>query len=89
MGVQSEERSMLDRREFIGTAGVLIALPAASLIPAAPVAAAVTGSRLFGDWSVDDQWMGLPRYAEPIGCGRPAAAQPPAVEPVDAMFVEF
>jgi hypothetical protein len=82
----------LDRRGFLGGAGgavVAATLPAWSLVPAGPVAAAVTGPELVGDWSIDDQWSGYPRYAEAIGGGRPEPARPPEVHLADAPFIPF
>lgn len=79
-------RLELDRREFI--AGVASAagtalIPAPSLAAATPVATAVTGPKL-ADWSIDDAFGLFPRYAEPIGYGRPCGAHGPA-EPLDAL----
>jgi hypothetical protein len=75
----------LDRREFMGTAVAAAVLPAAALVPEAKAA---TTRALPDDWSIDDQWSGYPRYAEPIGIGRMERSDPPRVKPVDAQFVD-
>jgi len=77
-----------DRREFLGAAVATAALPVASLLPAGPVAAAVTGPERIADWTIDDQWTGYPRYAEAIGCGRPRQSfDKPRIGPADEPFV--
>jgi hypothetical protein len=84
------ESGACDRREFIGAAVAAATLPAASLIPAGPVAAAVAGPVPLSDWTIDDQWMGYPRYAEPIGCGRPQqSVGRPRVHPADEPFIPY
>jgi hypothetical protein len=82
--------SAFDRREFLGAAVATALLPATALIPAGPVAAAVTGPAPLADWTIDDQWMGYPRYAEAIGCGRPRQSlQKPKIHPADLPFVPY
>lgn len=84
------EFGAFDRREFIGAAVAAATLPAASLIPAGTVAAAVAGPAPLSDWTIDDQWMGYPRYAEPIGYGRPRqSVSKPNVHPADEPFIPY
>ncbi|HEY8520974.1 MAG TPA: twin-arginine translocation signal domain-containing protein [Gammaproteobacteria bacterium] len=73
----------LTRREFIG--GVAAAVGAAAL----PLGASAHGARPAdgaADWTIDDQWTGYPRPAEPIAprAGAPALL---AVAPADRGFV--
>jgi hypothetical protein len=79
--------SALDRREFLSAAAATVLTPALSLVPAGPVAAAVSGPQLWADWHVDDQWSGFPRYGEPIGFGRRDAVARPQVHPADEPFI--
>jgi hypothetical protein len=69
----------IDRREFLGAAGGVFAAaftPLASIVPAGPVAAAVSGPELLNDWTIDDMWGVNPRYADAIGYGRVLHAGP-------------
>lgn len=73
----------LDRRTLLAAAAACI--PAAALIPVAP--ATVQIPKPLGDWSIDDQWSGYPRYADDVGPGKPANAIRLNVHPADAAFI--
>jgi hypothetical protein len=83
----------VDRRTFLGVAGVACgALAAAAWLPAGlaaalprtPAAAAVSAA--LADWTIDDQWGVWPRYAEPIGYASPHMAQAMPRDGADALF---
>lgn len=78
------------RREFFGQV-VLVAggIAASAVFPwrAAEAGSAAGGARpRLADWSIDDQWGASPRYAEPIGFGRPPEATVAAAGCIDALF---
>jgi hypothetical protein len=78
----------LGRREFMAAgaaAAVAACLPLAAGVDPSPVTAAVR-RELLADWHIDDQWG--PRYSEPIGFARPAAARElvAGVDPVVAAY---
>jgi hypothetical protein len=79
----------LDRRAFIGAAGVAAIVPAAWLAPTGLAAGETRMPEIGGDRHVDDQWSGYPRYSDPIGYGRRTAPRLPEVHPADTQFVAF
>jgi hypothetical protein len=78
-----------DRRRFIGAGLSLSVLPASSLVPHGQASAAVSGPELVHDWTIDDQWIGYPRYNEAIGYGRQQPFVRPKVHPADDMLIEL
>jgi hypothetical protein len=83
----------LDRRDFIASAGALVAvacLPVTFAAAAASVGDATLRATL-ADWHIDDMWGVYPRPSEPIGYGRPhgdgelvAAVQPADLQLLNA-----
>lgn len=80
---------VIDRRGFLGASLAVASMPAAALIPETSVDAAAKTVELQSDWTIDDQWMGYPRYSDPHIPGRPEAARLPRVDPADEIFVVF
>jgi len=71
--MSSELVTILDRREFIATAGAAVAvacLPVALAVAVPSVGEAAPLAKL-ADWTIDDMWGVYPRPSEPIGYGRP------------------
>lgn len=89
--MSSELVTILDRREFIATAGAAAAaacLPVALAVAVPSVGEAAPQAKL-ADWTIDDMWGVYPRPSEPIGYGRPCGDGEllAAVQPVDLQFL--
>ena len=89
--MSSELVTILDRREFIATAGAAAAaacLPVALAVAVPSVGEAAPQAKL-ADWTIDDMWGVYPRPSEPIGYGRPRGdgELTAAVHPVDLLFL--
>lgn len=91
--MSSQERHSgpaMNRREFIGSAALVAGGIAASAVlpwpsPANADPVEMTPERL-GDWTVDDMWGVWPRYADPIGYGRPARETVAAAGSIEELF---
>jgi hypothetical protein len=86
-----ETMTVLDRREFIVTAGAAAAvacLPVALAVAAPAVGGTLPHARL-ADWTIDDMWGVYPRPSEPIGYGRPRGDGEwlAGVQPADLQFL--
>lgn len=89
--MSSERVTILDRREFISTAGAAAAvacLPVALAVAVPSVGEAAPQATL-ADWTIDDMWGVYPRPSEPIGYGRPRGdgESLAVVQPVDLQFL--
>jgi hypothetical protein len=83
--------TILDRREFIATAGVAVGV--ACLPTGLAVAVAAVGETepqaTLADWTIDDMWGVYPRPSEAIGYGRPRGdgESLAAMHPADLQFL--
>ena len=96
-GETNAVRPGIDRREFIAAAGAAAAVAALPLAAAAraadlPDTASVEGAPSaapLAHWTIDDMWGVNPRYADPIGYGRPDTARDlqALADPADLPFL--
>jgi hypothetical protein len=89
--MSSKPVTIIDRREFIVTAGAAAAvacLPVA-LAAAAPAVGGTAPQAKLADWTIDDMWGVYPRPSEAIGYGRPRGDGEllAAVHPADLQFL--
>ena len=82
----------LDRRTFLGTAGtVAVVIAASTALPFSAIAteaAAVAKPEEDLDWHIDDMWGHSPRYAQPIPYGRGQLVDSAAAlaDPLNSLF---
>jgi len=81
----------MNRREFVGsvalvTGGIAVSAVVPGVSP--PAMAAQSPPATLSDWTIDDMWGVYPRYADPIGYGRPLGrGETAAVQgSIDALF---
>lgn len=84
------ELDHLTRRGFIRSVALVSGgIAVSAVLPWSVRAAGTTEAALapLTDWTIDDMWGVYPRYAEPIGFGRPEArAEMAATGSIDALF---
>ena len=91
MSANQRDGTGMNRREFVGNVAVVAGgISVSAVVPwvSQPAAAVQPSPATLSDWTIDDMWGVYPRYAEPIGYGRPGRQQETraAAESIETLF---